>query len=318
MHALMSKPSSVLAVFLVLATAYPLQAQSLSGRILYAGCSGDVSRGCDPSVWSISEKGEAPNLLIRGSVARRGEGNLAVSPDGKRISFNTYRYSGWKLAMADVVDGEVRNVEKFTTSGDYEYNLKWSPDGKKVVFQVYNWSKNDADIFIANPDRSQVVNLTNQRGGDRTPTFSADGQRILFNSGRTGNYEILSMNLEGQDVQNLTNNAAHDIAPSVSHEGHIAFLSNREGPLDLFVLERAGTTPVNVTKGRYGKRFVFDDWQNSLSWAYKTSWSPDGKEVVFNLKIEGDYELFKANTETGAITQLTDNEGDDFDPYWVK
>jgi len=64
--------------------------------------------------------------------------------------------------------------------------------------------------------------------------------------------------------------------PSVSPDGsHIAFISNRTGSDDLFVIASDGTSEVQLTNTTPQ---VINDG-HSIAWM--TRWSPDGKQISF-------------------------------------
>ena len=61
-----------------------------------------------------------------------------------------------------------------------------------------------------NIDGGQQQRITNSNGSDDAPTWSADGNRIVFNSNRDGDYEIFVMNRDGSGQIQLTNNGKDD------------------------------------------------------------------------------------------------------------
>ena len=63
-------------------------------------------------------------------------------------------------------------------------------------------------------DGGNQQKLTNQRGDDRSPSWSPDGERIVFTSDRDGNAEIYVMDADGGNPQNLTNNRHDDVSPA--------------------------------------------------------------------------------------------------------
>jgi len=78
-----------------------------------------------------------------------------------------------------------------------------SPDGKLLAWQT-NLSGNQDEIFLANIDASNPRNLTDAPGDDGHPWFSRDGKWIVFESNRTGSWEIWKINLETRKGVQLT------------------------------------------------------------------------------------------------------------------
>jgi Tol biopolymer transport system component len=78
-----------------------------------------------------------------------------------------------------------------------------SPDGKLLAWQT-NLAGPEDEIFLANLDGSNPRNLTNAPGNDGHPWFSRDGQWIVFESDRTGSWEIWKINLETRQTVRLT------------------------------------------------------------------------------------------------------------------
>ena len=58
----------------------------------------------------------------------------------------------------------------------------------------------DWEIFVMNPDGTEVRQLTDHDDGDYSPSWSPDGTRIAFSSNRYGGKEIFVMNADGTDV----------------------------------------------------------------------------------------------------------------------
>jgi Tol biopolymer transport system component len=78
-----------------------------------------------------------------------------------------------------------------------------SPDGRWVSWQT-NANGTDDEIYIAKIDGSNPRNLTQTLGSDGHPWFSRDGKWIVFESDRTGNWEIWRMRVDGTDQEQLT------------------------------------------------------------------------------------------------------------------
>ena len=64
-----------------------------------------------------------------------------------------------------------------------------------------------------NPDGSDVTRLTDSAGVNKNPTWSADGDRIAFQSDRDGNLEIYAIDADGSHLARVTDDPAVDADP---------------------------------------------------------------------------------------------------------
>ena len=130
-----------------------------------------------------------------------------------------------------------------------------------------------------------------------------DGARIVFSSGRDGNYEIYVMNADGSNQTRLTNDQNYDYSPSWSPYGaRIAFRSERDGNFEIYVMNADGSGQIRLTED------PGDDWH--------PSWSPDGTKIAFYSNRDGNYEFYVMNVDGSNQTRLTDDPAHDRFPAW--
>jgi len=165
-------------------------------------------------------------------------------------------------------------------------NFDWSGDSQKIVYQK-SITVEDADIFVYSLETAQSENITNNPAFDADPSFSPDGNHIVFASLRDGNAEIYLMNADGSDVRRLTNHPAWDNHPVFSPEGtQIAFSSDREREnSDVYLMSAGGTGIRRLT-----------DWPTNEH-VEPGCWSPDGTKIAFVSDRDGSDDVFVISAE---------------------
>ena len=99
--------------------------------------------------------------------------------------------------------GASTRVEHITDDRALHRRAAISPDGQWIAWQT-NVEGSGDEIYQARPDGSEVLNLTTASGNDGHPWFSRDGQWIVFESDRSGSWEIWRMELETRKVEQRT------------------------------------------------------------------------------------------------------------------
>lgn len=151
--------------------------------------------------------------------------NASFSPDGTKIIFTTYRDSVAQIYMMDTDGSNKVNISNDLTKS-YN-NAQYSPDGSKIL---YTDSGVGAGLGIMDADGTDKVKIFNSFSTIIVPKFSTDGQKIAFSSTEPGNQEIYTVNVDGSNVQRLTNDSNPDTSPSYSPDGsNILFVSGRDG-----------------------------------------------------------------------------------------
>ena len=144
----------------------------------------------------------------------------------------------------------------------------------------------DWDIWVMNPNRSELKNLTNNPSFDSHPSWSPDGKNITFYSDRDGNKNIYSMDQHGSNIKQLTINSKSNHSPSWSPDGKtIAFVSNRSGDNCIWIMNPDGSEQYNLTKLLKSSRWP--------------SWSHINNEILFtseNIIYQINPETFELNT----------------------
>src|SRR4029077_3851301 len=132
------------------------------------------------------------------------------SADGKKLIFQSTR-EPVKCDQIFVMNTDGRNQHMVSTGKGRTTCSFWYPDSKRILYasthlgspdcppkpdysKGYVWAIYPSfDIFTANPDGSDLKQLTKEPGYDAEAVTSSDGKKIVFISIRTGALEIYTM-----------------------------------------------------------------------------------------------------------------------------
>lgn len=107
------------------------------------------------------------------------------------------------------------SLKKLTTDAfDNVGWYAWSPDGTRIAFD--SSMDGDSEIYVVNPNGTNLRQLTNNTASDRFSSWTWDGTRIVFISDRDGNDEVYIMDADGGNPVNLSNDPADDDLPAAS------------------------------------------------------------------------------------------------------
>lgn len=168
------------------------------------------------------------------------------------------------------VDLKTKKLKQLTKDKGYDAEASYSPDGQWIAFASNRsgyknqLSPEDKKIFEQDPsymmeiyimkaDGTNVRQLTNTKGYDGGPFFSADGKKITWRrfapNGQSA--EIMSMNVDGSDQKQLTRLNSMSWAPYFHPSGdYIIFTTNLLGysNFELYMVDSEGKKdPVRVT-----------------------------------------------------------------------
>ena len=164
-----------------------------------------------------------------------------------------------------------------------------------------------------------LLRLTNDPARDSYPAWSRDGQRIAFASTRTGVHEIYSMNAEGGDLTQLTEDDGSYLKddPSWSADGsQIAFASRSDlSRIYAFDVRSAEINPFNpmVSTPQGYPQPLSDPYAD----AFSPSWSPDGRRLAMTMFDSNMVlQVFTLDLRSGGLVQLSGSPADTSGPSW--
>ncbi len=202
-----------------------------------------------------------------------------------------------------VMDQDGFGPRTLPVKGELLLTPRFSPTSNEVTFMSFDTGV--PRVFIYNIDTNQREIVGDFPNMSFAPRYSPDGNRVVMSlqSDDGANSNIFEMNLQSRQLQQLTNVAAINTAPSFAPDGGaIAFESDRGGNQQIYVMSANGgdANRISFGKGRYSTPV----------------WSPDGKWIAFTKNANGKFAIGVMKPDGSGERILTEgfhNEG----PTWA-
>ncbi|MCJ7433434.1 MAG: hypothetical protein MUO77_08110, partial [Anaerolineales bacterium] len=154
------------------------------------------------------------------------------------------------------------------------------PHNERIVFTCTRGDYNH--LCMINIDGSNLQHLSDIDANDYYPSFSPDGNSVLFASNRNGVFDIFLMSFAERQLVQLTDHVGNVISPDFSPDGRRIVFANRakDGPNTIWMVNSDGVNAHQVYAG-----------PNTV---VATAWSPDGETIAYamSIGIPNDYEIF--------------------------
>jgi TolB protein len=179
----------------------------------------------------------------------------------------------------------------------------------------YVWPLGHLELYTANPDGSDIRQVTSNGAYNAEATASPDGSRVIFTSTVDGDVELYTMKVDGTDIRRLTHRVGYDGGAFFSPDGSkIVWRAQypetaadtadyqrllgqrlvRPSKLELWMANADGTEPRQVT---------------SLGGAnFAPFFHPDGQRIIFSSNSGGGgrtFELFMIGIDGSGLEQIT-------------
>ncbi len=89
-------------------------------------------------------------------------------------------------------------------------------------------------------------------------------------------------------------------------QGKIAFVSDRDGNAEIYVMDADGSNQTNLTNNPANNPYL----------APVPAWSPDGSKIAFVSDRDGNAEIYVIDADGSNPANLTNNPADDLFPAW--
>lgn len=262
------------------------------------------------------------------------------SADGRKLIFQSTR-AGHECDQIYTMNIDGSDIRMVSTGDGRTTCSYFFPNGKRILYSSthlgakqcppkpdfskgYVWAVYPSfDIFTANPDGSDVKQLTDVAGYDAETTISRNG-KLVFTSKRSGDLDIYTMDADGRNVKRLTSELGYDGGPFWSYDGkqivyrayhpqtekeksdYVELLKQnliRPTTLEIMLMNADGSNKRQVTH------------LNKASFA--PYFFPDGKRIIFSSNLADpkgrDFDLYTIKTDGTGMERITYN--DTFDGF---
>ena len=145
----------------------------------------------------------------------------------------------------------------------------------------------------------EVILLSEANVENAYPRWSQDGKRILFQSNKSGKWQLYILDIETKRQTAITQDSANNNFPDWSFDNQrVAFVSDRNGNEEVYVMNTDGT----------GLQRITSDAGRDIH----PYFSPDGKFLLFNsTRGNSSFDIFRYDFSTGETRRLTDTNDDE-------
>jgi Tol biopolymer transport system component len=197
------------------------------------------------------------------------------------------------------------------------------PDNSKG----YLWGLFEYDIYKANADGSNLVNMTpNTPGYDAEATVCPKDGSIIFTSVRSGDLELWRMDADGKNLRQLTNAPGYDGGAFFSNDcSKIVWRTNRPQGKDLETYKELLAQKL-VKPTRMDLWVANADGTEARQITYLAGasfapfFTPDGKRVLFSTNFVNprgpDFDIYMINIDGSGLERVTHAPGFDGFPVF--
>jgi hypothetical protein len=251
--------------------------------------------------------------------------SIAPSPSGDLIAMVTVNRKDRELDIILVSSKDGSVVRNLTHGFDKDYGfdhivqigerfntmpwMSWSPKGDRLAYFVR--TEKERTLIVQNVLNRKVEARIPMKSVDEpeSPTFAPEGRIVAFSALRGGTGDIYTVNLDTQEVVNLTNDDFADYGPTFSPDGTFIIYNARiSGNQKLFRLDLDTKTKTQLTFGTH------DDTAAQFVDAHTIVFSSTAIDPAVSVEPEvakngNIYNVWTLDLNTGELRQYTDALG---------
>lgn len=234
------------------------------------------------------------------SMPLTADNSLVAAPAWVNAN-NAIFYTSYKLGTPKIFSHNLGTGERKIASGHPGLNtsVAVSPDGRKIAMVL---SKNGSpDIYVANADGSELVQLTKTREDESSPCWSPDGRTICFVSRTSGRAALYTIPAGGGTTRRIsTAGVSNATEPDWSPDGKTIVFTALMGDFNICTVSATGGSATVVATGE------------------DPSWAPNSRTVIFARRVGGRRVLSLLDVPTKRVKDVKQTAGSSSQPSWAR
>ena len=249
----------------------------------------------------VSERTKAPEIYVSDLLGQQvvpltadGKNSMLPrwSPDGARVLYTGWYRTGFPNVIS--VDVATKGRTVFAAYQGTNTGASFSPDGKSVAM-ILSTKDGATELFVSDATGNNVRRLTHEAATKASPTWSPDGQRIVFVDDPRGHPLLYQIPVAGGTPRALQTNVSNYCADPAWNP--------RDPNKVAFMAEVGSQMLIAVYDFKEGKTTTFDTAAGSAP-----CWLNDGRHLLFTRRVSGMDQLFILDTapsKSPKVMQLT-------------
>lgn len=220
-----------------------------------------------------------------------------------RIEARLFDVVSGKMVFGKVYEGDTRNARHMThrLADDILFALTGERgvfDTKIAFVQAQGGVK---EIFVADFDGGNPVQVTHDRSIALSPAWSSDGRYLAYVTFKEGPSKIFAIGVGDGSQRKLSD--LPGIGPAYKPGSSLlAATLTKGGQQDIYLLSQSGEVMQKLVQG----------WSINVS----PSWSPDGRHLAFVSNESGNPQIYVADVSTGQKRRVTFSGTYNTSPAW--
>jgi Tol biopolymer transport system component len=212
----------------------------------------------------------------------------------------------------------------------------------KIIFSTFTDGKNS--IYTVNADGSELRKMSEGLYDDYIESLSPNGEKILFSSTRNNVRNFYVMDVDGENVINLTNfdSPVYAYRTDWSPDSTKIVYRTSESLVLTYIDGTRSIDLMNNIEDKYiigwspkGDKLLLQDWRrengelrgeiycvnadgtgvinltDNKANDWFEDWLPDGEEIIFRSERDGNLEIYKVSLDGSGLENLTQSIGND-------